>query len=115
MQVNFKCDINEKDIQKEIESGLRKKTIDILNHQILCLFREPGKHDWYSSAPLAAGEMYVKVMETVRNYCNSPETAKKIQDIIERNFDRVLEETTLRAIQHHANRVAFKAVQDKVT
>lgn len=108
MEATFKVNIDEKDILSQFEKQIKDKTFSSILYQTELLFQRPGI---WNKKP---GDMFVFIKDIVENKILSQDTKDKITKIIEREFDKVLEEATLKAMQHAANRMAFENMKDRI-
>jgi hypothetical protein len=100
VKIPIAISINEKDLQAKIEQEARTTAIQIINSQF-----NDGK---YSGTK---GIAYGAVEETVTALICSDAAVTKISKIVEANWDRILEEAVLKALEHKANKIAFPLIK----
>lgn len=60
------------------------------------------------------GAGYLIMRDAIDNYICSDEAAAKIQAIIDKNWESLLEAAVLKALEHKANKMAFTRVREKL-
>jgi hypothetical protein len=58
------------------------------------------------------GELFEAIEQSLVQVINDPRTTEIINRVIKRDWERLLEEATITALTHKANRVAFSAAKN---
>lgn len=55
----------------------------------------------------------LEINETLAKFFDDPKTLQRMDKFFNENFDRIMEETMTKALQHHCNRLIFSRTRNK--
>ncbi len=103
MQLNL--NIPTAELTKQFEAVVKERYQQMANSRIEDYFAEKNAHSRMRNYD-GVGTLFVR--EIVDKLLMDENIQAKIKKHIEHHFDRILEEATVRAMTHQANKIAFK-------
>lgn len=102
MDVKISVNIDEDKIQ-----AMLRREISLASEQRIRTATNNGKFG-------PKGEVYSALEDVLNSVISSDKTHEIIKRVVERDWERMLEEATVSALQHKANKMAFTHVKGKL-
>lgn len=96
--------VDQRDLEKCVEEYVQRATQRVCRETLDSLF-----NDGRFTVKNVKGPAYAIIQDHIENLVLSDEAQAKMKLIVEKHWERVLEEATLNVLKHKANKLAFNA------